>query len=366
MDGGAKISNKSNKKNKSNKLKIFDLSKKSIYQKGDLQNNLKQIHHKYGGKFTIKFNPSEKDKKTNDNKKEKNIISVDVVLQQVTMANGITFYRLTYDIPNRTTEIVPIKINFIDDITLKLNNISYISNISRTDDISGTNMVKLCLKINEVFGVEKTRLHDGASVNCNDNHMDLSFLKLLENEMTFYMKLGFDFEITGTEFMFARYSVPEDLKNAIDNLIEDIRSIKISDIIAEYTKLLNIINIVVREHNKNNLVVLLKDIDFVVPRNASISYHKKNPYESIPELFNECFEMLNILNDTEHTYLYKLMIELFNDKIKCSKYVKLFMYLIETHRYKIIYGKHELKCEHVIKFKLLQMLRYNYYYCYIF
>lgn len=350
------------------KLKIFDLTKKHKYKKGYLQDNLNELYGEYGSRFIVRY-------KINNKSKKNIIINIIVKLIKMKLVSGIEYFSMIYNIPHRTTYLIPLKIDFIDNIKMKLNNFSYIANIQKTDEISGTNMVKICLKINEILGAEKTILGDGTSVKCNDGSMDLSFLKLLESEATFYMKLGFDYELTGNEWMYIRFLSKDMLKDTIVTIITELRSIKISNIIEEYKKLLQLIETCTIENNKQNLQIILKDSDLTKSisneesNQSYYTYYKKDPYSAIPDLFTECYEMLNILNESEnskHKYLYELMINLFKDKNECSKYLKLFMYLVESIRYKIIYGNNVIVRDYGIKFRLLQTLRHNYLYSYTF
>lgn len=347
-------------------IKIFNLNKKYFYKKGQLQDNLINFYNEYGSRFKILYMPpKEKHKKKSDK------IEIIIKLFKVKLIGGAKYYRMIHDIPHRTTNLVPLQIDFIDNQTIELNNNSYIANIHKTYEISGTNLIKICLKINEILGAEKTRLYDGTSVNCDNVNMDLSYLKLLEKGVTFYMGLGFDFEVTHSEWFHIRYSNKNILKKEVSKLIKELRLIKIADIINEYRKLLKLINLVVIENNEQNLQIIIKDLDIV--KSASKEHdlnsqqYKTNAYYFIPELYKECFEMLDILNNnTNYTYLYELMIDLFKDKTKCNNYTKLFFYLVESLTYKIIYGNHIITKKYGLKFRLLQVLRQNYSYSYTF
>jgi hypothetical protein len=68
----------------------------------------------------------------------------------------------------------------------------YIANISKTNDITGTNIVNLALTLLRFLKVKKCSLHDGARVSCNkDIQIDLSVYKLFTNSASFYEKFGF-------------------------------------------------------------------------------------------------------------------------------------------------------------------------------
>ena len=125
-------------------------------------------------------------------------------------------------------------------ITNKLNNNSYINDIHKTDDITGTEFLLTAIKLNQILGVQKTNLIDVSHIKICDTECDLSFIKLLQNNKTFYMKYGFDFEISLTQLPFIRYENRNELKNKIDELLNRIRNIKISDIKNEYINTKNI------------------------------------------------------------------------------------------------------------------------------
>ena len=127
---------------KGGNIKIFDLNKKYEYKKGELQKNLKTFEKEYGSEFKVKY---------------ENIL-IDVNFIKAILPTGVKFYRMYYDIPKRTTKFKPFLIDFIDVVKAKKNNNTYISNIQRTNKISGTQLVKICLKINEILGAEKTLL----------------------------------------------------------------------------------------------------------------------------------------------------------------------------------------------------------------
>ena len=65
---------------------------------GELQQNIREFEKEYGNNFKIKY--------------KDNIINVN--LGKAKLPNDTEFYRMTYDIPHRITELTPFIIDFID------------------------------------------------------------------------------------------------------------------------------------------------------------------------------------------------------------------------------------------------------------
>ncbi len=328
--------------------KLFDLfDSKHSFKRGEVQKNIKKVYEKYGENFNIKY--------------KEHVLPV--ILTKKTLPNGREYFSMKYDFPNRTLELLPFRIDFIDNVSMELNNITYIGNIHRTTQISGNEMVSICLRINKLLGAKKTRLIDAAGVYHNNKKIDLSYLKLLERGQTFYMNLGFDFEITNTQFMYFKFDNKRQMKKYLHTLIEKLRSIKIEDLKEEYSKILNIINLAVLENNKNNFQIILTDEYEFVEQN--FSRYKDKAFESIPELFQESYYVLSVLNNTKFTYLYELLVDLFKNQDK-ELYIKLVQILAESYLHKVVYGEEEVTRTYNMDFMLLKKIRQDYFYSYSF
>ena len=264
---------------------------------------------------------------------------------------------MMYDIKKRTYELTPFIIEFIDPITMEKNNTTYISNIHRTEKISGSEMVKICLRINEVLGAEKTILGDGTKVVCelNKEEMDLSYLKLLERKKTFYMNLGFDYEITKDRFFHMRIEDKDEFTKKINETIDKIRSIKTEEIIEEYEKTMELVVRMIRENYKEK-IEMKKSVWNPIYKDIYI----ENPENKIMEILEECKKVLDVLNKyREIEYLYEVMIKIFKEK--CDEYVVITKYIVENTRTKIKYGKEKIRRKYVKDFSLLVDLRYIWY-----
>jgi hypothetical protein len=323
---------------------IFDISNNNYpeYKKGKLIYNISKLYKKYGSKFSIKMND----------------IILPVKLVKIKLHNGVKFFRLIYDIEHRTTRLTPIIIDFIDPIKAELNNFSYIANIQKTNDISGTNLVKICLTINRILGAQKTYLGDGTEVLCNKNNqiMDLSYIKLIERGTTFYMNLGFDFEITNYDWFYNRFSSTKDLKKEIYKLLKKIRTIKTITLIKEYEDTLSLIVNMIKNDYEGTFEILNNN------SNASriSEIYVNNPYKNITEIFDECKIILEILNRYKNIdKFYIILVKTFREA--CDDYTLLNKYIMESNRTKIIYNKSIIKRNYVIDFDFLKRLRYSFY-----
>ena len=112
-------------------MKIFDIQKEQNFT-DDVQDNIKILLKKFGSKFNIKY------------KKH-------ILLVEIHKDINLKCYALYYNIENRTYDLFPFKIIFRDPITTELNNNTYIGNIHKTENISGSDMVKIVMAINKIF-----------------------------------------------------------------------------------------------------------------------------------------------------------------------------------------------------------------------
>ena len=334
-------------------LDIFDLNIHHSYKKYDLQNNLKNLKQKYNDEFIIKYEINKK------------LIKLKVNLIEKLLPNNKKFYRLYYVCPDRTTKLNPLMIDFIDIITNELNNNCYINDIHRLDNISGTELLLICLKICETLGVQKTNLIDISSIQINNVECSLSFIKLLETKQTFYMKYGFDYEISLTQLPYIRYENKDLLKLKISNLIDSIRKIKIKDIIKDYEITLNKLN----ELNELNEINELYKLKIMIDNNSNpmenIEICKSQDYTDIDKLVIESYEIIDLLNKyNDVIYLYELFIKLF--KSSPDEYLILHKYFIENKRTKIIYNNIIVYREYIFDINVLILLMNSYYYSYVF
>ena len=220
---------------------IFDLNDQYYFGE-NVQENILFLHEKFGEKFIIK----------------KNTISVPIELQQIKIvSNDLTFYELRYDKPDRTYIQSPFAIWFIDMKTMELNNNTYINYIHSTEQYTGSDMVRIVLDIQRKLNVQKTVIHDATTIMCSSNkeEYNLSFFKLLEQGKTYYMRFGFDVEFLdhyGCEMPFKNKSA---WHNIINDLLANIKQIKIKDIVEQYKKIQLLINNVNEKQDYENFKV---------------------------------------------------------------------------------------------------------------
>jgi len=329
---------------------IFNLDLDYNFSKFDLQHNLILLEKLYGNEFIIKYTINNKN------------ISFKVNFIQKLLPNKTKFYRLIYKCEdNRYNKLNHFMIDFIDIITNKLNNNSYINDIHKTNNITGTEFLLIALRINQILGVKKTNLIDIAFIKINNVECDLSFIKLLQNNKTFYMKYGFNYEISLTQLPFIRYENLYELKNKMDELLNRIRKVKIIDIKNDYINTKKLLqNISILENNK----FYIKNDNLSNPM-ENIEIYVNNPTDKIKNILEECDDILNLLEKYgNYEYLFELFIKLF--EINSNDYLILQKYFIENKRTKIIFENIIISRDYIFDISVLLLLRNSYYYEYNF
>jgi hypothetical protein len=174
--------------------------------------------------------------------------------------------------------------------------------------------------------------------------MDLSYIKLIERGTTFYMNLGFDFEVTDKDWFYKRFSSTKELKKKIYSLIKKIRTIKTVSLINEYEATISLITKIIKDNYNGKFEIL---------------YNNSNLTKEA-EIFDECKTMLEILNKYKNIdKFYLILVKTFRET--CEEYTTLNKYIMENDRTKIIYDKTVIKRNYVIDFDLLKNLRYSMY-----
>jgi hypothetical protein len=334
-------------------VKTFDLAKKyPQYKKGDLHNNLDKFIKDFGKKFRIKYG---------------SIVLDDVIIMSVYAPSSTKFYRMMYDIPNRTTTLAPFIIDFIDPFKSVVNNNTYIANIQKTKDISGSNMTKICLAINRILGVTKTSLGDGTQITCEKTkqELDLSYIKLIERGTTFYMNLGFQFDANkeqSTPLYFYKFNDQESILKHVNMLINNIKSIKTTDIIKELENTFDIINEAVKGNYSKKLKILYNK--YPNPTRDNIIC-ENDPEQKLVDIFKESKDVLDILYEYKNEkFIHKILINLF--KTSCEKYFILYKYFVENERMELSYGKKAVGRRYRQYFEQLAVIKNWYWYFYTF
>ena len=323
-------------------MKTFDVLKKYNFT-DDVQNNIKLLLKKFGSKFYIKY--------------KKHIIPVEIYKD-----TNLKCFVLYYNIENRTYDLFPFKIYFRDPLKTELNNNTYIANIHKTENISGSEIVEIVIAINKILNVEKTYIHDGTEIKCGTFNYDLSYMKLLEKNTTFYLKFGFKFITIPIPYDTIRFNTNDEKYKYIIDLIAKCKKIKIITITKMYLKLLNLLNLIIKDQEYKYLKIQLNSAHY----DPSNFWYKENASEAIMELINETKLMLELFNNVKYKYLYKFMIYLFNDKEKCIKLDLINKCLIDSQRSKIIYKNIEINYSFLNNYKQLKQLRYSAMFEYIF
>lgn len=117
--------------------------------------------------------------------------------KETNLTGDLSYWVLIYN-PNNELHLYSLKIMFFDTITYEYNNNAILTDLFRTDEHSGTILMKVAITISRYLGVHELKLVDAASINGRAgamvdscNVVSLSFYKLLEKGVTFYERFGF-------------------------------------------------------------------------------------------------------------------------------------------------------------------------------
>jgi hypothetical protein len=314
---------------------IFDLDKEYDFT-DDVQKNVKLLNDTFGKKFKIKYGET----------------IVPVNLEKYKSWNlDDKFYILTYNLPKNNNELLPFKIYFINWFTSEIGNDTYIANIHRTEHIRGTEMVKLVLAIQRKLHVQNASIHDGTQVDCKDKTMDLTLFKLFEKGIGFYESLGFELDMN-VKHLVARFQTKEKLKEKINEYLNKIKKITVSELIKEYNEILDIITQVIHKQDYTNLEIEMTN---GLPIEPQINYYNNEPKNFVSNMLNRCFNVINELNKSKEKYFIDYLIKLF--KNECESYIYLLDAITSSALYKIKYHDKTIVRKYIRWFTAIFALR---------
>lgn len=322
-------------------MKTFNLSKNYNFTE-DLQNNLKLLKNEFGTHFYIKTQK----------------FKIPVILQLKTFnLNKKKYFQLQYDISRIEHDLYPFKIDFYNGaFDFNLGNKAYIAAIHNTDKISGSNMVLLVLEILKKLNTKQASLGDGTEIDCKDKKIDLSFLKLIEKKKGFYEKFGFKYNVNEDIYMVNYFSTNKKLYKYLYDSIDEFRKIKISYYKKLYIDIIHLISELIIKQDFENADIAVMNED--MQEEITFYYKKKEDNKKyLIELLSNINDTLELFKNSKQTLLYKLMIELFNDRENCDKYLKLVKNVINNRLYFIKYKRTKYIFDYLYLINLIYSIR---------
>jgi hypothetical protein len=274
------------------------------------------------------------------------------------ITNNVEFYTLFYKkIIN--DDMSPLKIDYIHPFTLEVNNDCYIASLHRIENMSGTQIMDIMIKLNKLLNVKNVYLSDGSTVIIGDQKKDLSIMKMLETNKTYYMRFGFDFTLYGMVNYIYKFNNIDDLHKLVNKTIKKIRNITTKQIHDEYTNLTDMLNRV-DDNNIDKLKIYFKGRPSIVPASLSKIYKSSVTKDVVEGLKAEAINVIDVISKFNHTYIYEILVDLFNKRDE--RYIILNDYLMSSTRYIIKFEKHIIKRKYITWFHLLNVILADYYY----
>lgn len=302
----------------------------AIHQQ-DLPKKLEALYKKYGRHFKIKTAeitlPVEM-------KKENNI------------SGDLSYWTISYD--TRNHELANMKLVFLDITKKIINNNAYVSNISKSAEFSGSQLIKFANELCDYLGVENTYIHDGAKVECGKSY-SLSYYKLLQSGETFYMHYGYTPVIAESGWYVVEHKTDAQRINFLMETLENCRKVKTSEVVAAARDILKLCHDIVRTGAANK---------------ATITYRRAiGTYERAADLYEimRIITNFSILIDTVmRTKSKKSSFAQFLTSIPCEDYANL-IELVLGDLYSIKAGSHTANTAVFNNFYILDTIKHGTY-----
>jgi hypothetical protein len=313
-------------------------------KKGNVQETLEILHKKVGKKFFLIW-------KTH---------KIPLALEMSTVFTKKTkAYVLYWDIPQLALK--PLTIWFFDPVLYRKNNSTYISSIHSTESMSGTETVKLVLDIQKDLGVEKTYLYDGAHIYCDKFRVDLSFMKMLEKGLTFYMKAGFEFAMETSQEWYLHFDSQKDLKDYVKQSLEKLHRLEVKKVIQDFEKCLGWIHEHILAGQRDGNITFVNhstNPSFVEESEATIWIEGKR----LPELvdyYRECAALVYVLRRSQDKYLVSYILNLFR-KNNCNDSEVIRMMLFDKVPSRIVFKNKVIDLWYIQLFAMIKSIRANF------
>ena len=119
---------------------------------------------------------------------------------------------------------------------------------------------------------------------------------------------------------------------------------------------INISSIIKQDFKNVDIAIMNEDIQ----EKINFYYKKKDDNkEYLITLLSDINDTLELFNNSKQTLLYKLMIELFNNRDNCDKYLKLIKNVIDNRLYFIKYKQTKYIFDNLYLINLIYSIRYG-------
>ena len=354
--------------------KILNLNNPIGLSNDNLQNNLINLEKIYGNSFYIKWNNMNLLFHLDKNIHEPFFFHTN----KTKFYNNIKFYRLRFyiDYDNKYSDSIndlpknnPLVIDFIDPITLKLNDNCCLEYLYETDDYSDKELINLGFELCKKLKVKKM-------ITADHDNKYLSMLNFIENNKTYYMEFGFKIEKFFNS-VFQDYVKKQTILKLMNKYVDKIRLIKTSKMIYEYKKIIKILKKVKKnpygEESDLELFNILYDGFNSNLECMNLYNYEKRYVKYVSKMLNTTKSILNILQKYKDKYLYQILVKLSNEndyrdyRKLADKYTEFTILINEFIYYdEISYNNIKIERKYFKYFKNLSGLIKNTFYSYNF
>ena len=317
-------------------MKTLNLVKYNKFKKHQLQGNLEQLYKEYGMRYNIKYKRC----------------AIPIKMYK-TYIHKQYYFTIQYYLVKRTSNLKPFLLQFYLKSDNRKND-SYIANISKIDNISGTFLMKFILSLLTILGVKNVYIIDGATVDCGNEKMDLSLQKLLTQGKSFYQRFGFEYKVS-TQHSPYKFKIFNDkeLESCLGDKIEQFKKIKVETLINIYKKMLDLITLIIKSNSYHKVDIAYFDNDKSDDVIYEIDRLKKDKCINI--VINMT-QILPILLQNSNKYLYKILEIYFTQN--CKKYIVIVNNIIYDNLLFIKYNKTTIMFPNKNLYQLIDYIRH--------
>jgi hypothetical protein len=320
--------------------KVWDLEKDHKFS-NDINKNLSIVHQTLGTHFNLVLGK----------------YSLPVQLHFINKGE-LKFYQLIYYDPTYEQETFsPLRIEFVNEFTGKVDGCVAVDAIKKTDTIPGKEMVNIAIKLCKILRCKKLYLMDRATIHCNNiDTFDLSMMKLLESGKTFYEECGFIPSIDQCNFVYVKHFSLESLMKRRSYLIGKIRNTKIKDIISLYNESIELLRM-----QGTKVFSIYKSLG----EHEIFAIKSNNWPDYIDSVISSYTEIIRTMNVSKKELLGEYLIDM--SRLNCDKYSSIMKFILDQHNiiYLIKNGDKSIKHEYILYLDELKSIKNDYYYEYM-
>lgn len=182
----------------------------------NVENNIKLIYDKFGEHFTIRHQK----------------VDFPAKLVYSKFDSHVEYFQLIYYTTLKSTWFHVFQISFLADRV-------YVNSIKKSDDYSGTQIMNMLITLCKILKVKMIELVDRAITQCGNWQINLSLMRLIERNETYYMKFGFKPDVSQVNNRLYNYKTSDEVLSDIQKYIKQFKKLTRLSYISHIRKIID-------------------------------------------------------------------------------------------------------------------------------